>query len=495
MITKTLTASIDLDTVETPYTYAFSASSTCVTFDTVSQSGISSSSQISTIAYFEDVACMESEVVNLQITGANGCSQSIQIFTSGLCDDFSVNLTQIEDYKFQAVATAPGCTTVDFTWFYNDGPFNVVEQNNTNHSSVLELEIDPANTSRIANSTVTVQAHDCSNCPTTEVINFDICSAFIPDKVVHLHCQKTTNGTVYSSSYITLDEPIGCTSDTDWSTLDIDLPTGITYTSFLNRETSDTSYVFQADSDVEPGVYTGTWAVRDEYGVWSNLAEITFVVRSCNPLKTITIPDQVINIDCVAVTPGDTIEINIEDNVFSTPGTVIDWSTWSLFAVPTYNSPSIVLTTDANGDHIIQYETNAPTILNDVFSFSVCDTNGNCSDATTYTVLECITAPTANADADCVACNSSVAIDVLANDTSPNLLDITSVEIDATPTNGTVAIQSDGTITYTPNAGFEGVDTFDYTVADVFGERSAAATVTVTVICAGADAEVTICNS
>ena len=163
--------------------------------------------------------------------------------------------------------------------------------------------------------------------------------------------------------------------------------------------------------------------------------------------------------------------------------------------MPAYASPSITLTTNSDGDHIIQYETTSPSIESDVFSFSVCDTNGNCAEATTYTVVECITAPTTVADADCVACNSSVVIDVLANDTSPNFIDVTTVQIDASPTNGTVSVQADGTITYTPNTGFEGVDTFDYTVADIFGERSAAATVTVTVICAGEDTEVTICNS
>lgn len=75
------------------------------------------------------------------------------------------------------------------------------------------------------------------------------------------------------------------------------------------------------------------------------------------------------------------------------------------------------------------------------------------------------------------------------------MIDITSVEIDAAPSDGVVSVQATGTIIYTPNAGFEGVDTFDYTVADVFGERSAPATVTVTVVCAGEDTEVTICNA
>ena len=157
MITKTLAAQVDLTTIEVPYTYAFSSVDTCVTFDPNTQSGTSSSNNISTVAYFEDLTCMDGAVVNLQVVGANGCSKSIQIIVESLCDDFSVNLTQIEDYKFQATATAPGCSSVDFTWFFNDGPFNLVEQNDSNFQSTIELEVDTNIRGRIpANSSITV---------------------------------------------------------------------------------------------------------------------------------------------------------------------------------------------------------------------------------------------------------------------------------------------------------------------------------------------------
>ena len=77
-----------------------------------------------------------------------------------------------------------------------------------------------------------------------------------------------------------------------------------------------------------------------------------------------------------------------------------------------------------------------------------------------------------------------VNIDVLGNDSdidSPNLLVIETVA----PANGTVVIEADGTITYTPNANFNGVDSFTYTVADgdpmFAGIKTDTATVTVTV--------------
>jgi hypothetical protein len=77
-----------------------------------------------------------------------------------------------------------------------------------------------------------------------------------------------------------------------------------------------------------------------------------------------------------------------------------------------------------------------------------------------------------------------VTIDVVANDTDVNGdLDPTTVAVTGTPANGTVVNNGDGTVTYTPNAGFFSppADTFTYTVDDLAGNTSNEATVTVTV--------------
>ena len=49
------------------------------------------------------------------------------------------------------------------------------------------------------------------------------------------------------------------------------------------------------------------------------------------------------------------------------------------------------------------------------------------------------------------------------------------------PANGTLDIHDDGTVTYTPNPGFSGIDSFEYTVEDNSGTVSNVATVTITV--------------
>ena len=70
--------------------------------------------------------------------------------------------------------------------------------------------------------------------------------------------------------------------------------------------------------------------------------------------------------------------------------------------------------------------------------------------------------------------NTSVIIAVLANDFdfdgSP--FDLTSVEIVTSPANGRTAPNADGTITYTPNSNFVGMDTFTYRFRDDEGPDS-----------------------
>ena len=66
---------------------------------------------------------------------------------------------------------------------------------------------------------------------------------------------------------------------------------------------------------------------------------------------------------------------------------------------------------------------------------------------------------------------------VLANDLNPNNLPLT-FSLAGNPASGTVVVNGDKSVTYTPNAGFLGTDTFSYTLSDSFG-RSSTATVSV----------------
>lgn len=93
------------------------------------------------------------------------------------------------------------------------------------------------------------------------------------------------------------------------------------------------------------------------------------------------------------------------------------------------------------------------------------------------------TPPTAVDDVGSVGAGQAVTIDVAANDTDPNGdLDPTSVAVVTAPTGGTAVANGDGTITYTNTNTALTSDTFTYTVDDLAGATSNAATVTVGVL-------------
>jgi hypothetical protein len=87
--------------------------------------------------------------------------------------------------------------------------------------------------------------------------------------------------------------------------------------------------------------------------------------------------------------------------------------------------------------------------------------------------------PVAVDDSDTTVHDTAVTVQVLANDSDADGDALTVVSV-SDPANGTAATTDGLTVTYTPNAGFVGSDSFAYTVDDGFG-GSATATVTVDV--------------
>jgi len=78
--------------------------------------------------------------------------------------------------------------------------------------------------------------------------------------------------------------------------------------------------------------------------------------------------------------------------------------------------------------------------------------------------------------------NMPVTIDILINDSdSDGTLNPQSVQIVDGPGNGSVDVNQDGTVTYTPDVDFAGTDSFTYTVEDDLGATSNLATVFITV--------------
>ena len=90
--------------------------------------------------------------------------------------------------------------------------------------------------------------------------------------------------------------------------------------------------------------------------------------------------------------------------------------------------------------------------------------------------------PVASDDAGVVRANNTAIIDVVSNDSDTDgVLDFGSITINSQPCDGAAVSLGDGRVSYTPDSGFSGTDSFAYSIADNDGQVSQPATVTITV--------------
>lgn len=157
-------------------------------------------------------------------------------------------------------------------------------------------------------------------------------------------------------------------------------------------------------------------------------------------------------------------------------------------SLTTTNPTNGTVSIDTNGtlndptDDIVTYIPNPDYNGPDSFDYTICNTVGDCSTATaTIDVL-----PILDVFDDSVATteDTAVDIDILAND---NDLPIIGTLTLTNPTDGIVTIENNGTpsnpsddsVSYVPNTGFIGTDTFTYTLCDNSGNCDTATVIIV----------------
>ncbi|GAA4324621.1 hypothetical protein GCM10023164_25780 [Christiangramia aestuarii] len=137
-------------------------------------------------------------------------------------------------------------------------------------------------------------------------------------------------------------------------------------------------------------------------------------------------------------------------------------------------------TTSINADGTITYTPDQDYNGQDSFTYTISDGNGGTDTATVQVFIGIVNdPPVADNDAVTTPEDTAIDIDVTANDTDTDgdELEVFSV---SDPENGTVVINADNTIKYTPDQDFNGQDSFTYTISDGNGGTDTA-TVTVTV--------------
>ncbi|NKQ40606.1 MAG: tandem-95 repeat protein [Sulfurovum sp.] len=138
------------------------------------------------------------------------------------------------------------------------------------------------------------------------------------------------------------------------------------------------------------------------------------------------------------------------------------------------NITIVSVTTPVNGTStisasVVNYMPNVNFNGTDSFSYTITDGNGVKRSATvTLTVNPINDKPVAIADTVTTDEDQAVNIDVLANDSDIDG-DTLTVLISNSPSNGSTTVNADGTVTYTPNADFNGSDNFEYKLVDMAG--------------------------
>lgn len=193
-----------------------------------------------------------------------------------------------------------------------------------------------------------------------------------------------------------------------------------------------------------------------------------------------------------SVAPGTSVTYTL--SVTNADSSACSSSSFNLAAtVPTgwsrtLASPSLTLAPGASASTTLTV-TSPTTAAAGSYGISVSASNGTTSGysagtSATYTVATTTTTttnkpPVAVNDSASTLGGTSVKVAVLANDSDPEGKPL-SVKAVGVPSRGKVVINSDGTVSYTPNGKFKGSDSFSYTVSDGANSTSASVAVQVT---------------
>jgi len=172
--------------------------------------------------------------------------------------------------------------------------------------------------------------------------------------------------------------------------------------------------------------------------------------------------------DQVTIQANQSVEVNVLANDTDADSDVLIISQ----AISGFGTVTIL------ADQHLSYTPNIDFIGTDTVIYSVTDGKGGTASSELVVTIQQNTAPVAVNDSASTDDRTAIVIKVLANDTDADgqTLSVSS----ATAVRGTVAIQADQSIRYTPAVGFNGTDTISYTITDgAGGEATAQVAVTV----------------
>lgn len=469
-----------------PYQYIFTSDTVGVTFSNTS--GTTTATTVQTIISYPDEATIDTAVITLTVTPACGTPSTYTVSVDNPCDDLTLSAVSYRkdgnDHVFTVNSASPNCTSTTFTWLYDTSIWTQVSMLPAAFSSTLRLQ--QATSLTPSQSAVVVTATDCNNCVKTSLYNFTLCRPTARTLVFNLYIKP--DGT-YTTEGKVIGDPENCVDFTpDWSTFSYSVPSGITITQNSNFIT------VAAASTLTAQTYNGTYTVEGTNGIESIPGEIIIHLHDEGRNGTMWAPDKLERLDC-GVAQGDVVAIAITGLTLAT-GTTPNWNSFQLVTPPTpLGSVNATISFGLDGTPYIMYT--VPVAFSaDVIAWTMADQNNIYMSTVTYTVTTCVSAPTAVNDTATVACGSTTNINILNNDLgNGSPIDQGTVQITEGPTVGSYSLNTTtGVITYVAPAGVATTDTIKYKVKNTSGEWSNEATLTITIICAGTNKTVVVCD-
>ncbi|HHJ36601.1 MAG TPA: tandem-95 repeat protein, partial [Gammaproteobacteria bacterium] len=213
-----------------------------------------------------------------------------------------------------------------------------------------------------------------------------------------------------------------------------------------------------------------SYTIRDVSGALSNTAVVNITIIPVNDAP-------VAGADTASLNEGQSVNIDLAAN-----DTDVD-DALDLGSIAISSAPSNgLLVINANGT--VDYTHDGSKTVSDSFSYTIRDASGAVSNTAIVTLNITLQndVPVANIDSASVNEGQSVNIDLAANDTdTEGPVDLTSIVISSMPTNGSVAVNVNGTVDYTHDGSETLADNFSYTIRDADGAVSNVAAVSLAI--------------